>query len=84
MVHRDGVLAPETTITINKTRANDAENFEELIESYNTGSRTIEDMVHELTALMTASLNVERQRHVRENMSEEELMISGACAGVDR
>jgi type I restriction enzyme R subunit len=61
-------------ITINKTRADYAEKFEELIESYNNGSRTIEDLFHELTAL-TASLNTEQQRHVRENMSEDELVI---------
>jgi len=61
-------------ITVNKTRADYAEKFEELIELYNNGSRTIEDLFHELTVL-TASLNVEQQRHVRENMSEEELVI---------
>ena len=48
--------------------------FEALIESYNAGSRSIEDLFNELLAL-SQNLNEEQQRHVRENMSEEELVI---------
>ena len=48
--------------------------FEELIESYNQGSRNIEELFHELVALSKA-LNAEQQRHVRENLTEEELTV---------
>ena len=50
------------------------EKFEALIESYNAGSRNIEELFEELLKL-SRSLNDEQQRHVRENMSEEELVI---------
>lgn len=64
----------EKLIQVNKTRADFSEKFEELIESYNTGSRTIEEIFAELLNL-TNALNSEEERHVRENMSEEELVI---------
>lgn len=61
-------------IELNRTRTDFAEKFENLIESYNAGSRTIEALYQELLNLSN-SLNVEEQRHVRENMTEEELVI---------
>jgi type I restriction enzyme R subunit len=61
-------------IRLNSTRADFAEKFEALIDSYNAGSRNIEDLFNELVKLSN-SLNDEQQRHVRENMSEEELVI---------
>jgi type I restriction enzyme R subunit len=64
----------ERMIKLNRTRADFAEKFEALIESYNAGSRTIEALYAELLELSN-SLNEEQQRHVRENMSEEELVI---------
>jgi len=64
----------EKLIRLNKTRADFREKFEQLIESYNAGSRNIEDLFEELLALGRA-LTEEQQRHVRENMSEEELVI---------
>jgi type I restriction enzyme R subunit len=64
----------EKLIRLNKTRADYADKFEELIESYNQGSRNIEDLFNELLALSRA-LNDEQQRHARENMSEEELTV---------
>ena len=64
----------EKLIRLNKTRADFREKFEKLIESYNAGSRSIEDLFEELLALGRA-LSEEQQRHVRENMSEEELVI---------
>ena len=64
----------EKMVQINRTRANFAEKFEELIEKYNAGSATIEELYNELMAL-SGSLNDEQQRHVREQMSEEELVI---------
>jgi len=59
---------------LNKTRADFAEKFEELIESYNAGSRNIEELFDVLVKL-SRNLSEEQQRHVRENMSEEELVI---------
>lgn len=64
----------EKMIQLNRTRVDFAEKFEALIESYNAGSRSIEELFAELVALSN-SLNVEQERHVRENMSEEEQVI---------
>ena len=64
----------EKMIQLNRTRADFAEKFEALIESYNAGSRSIEELFEELLRLSN-SLNAEQERHVRENMSEEELVI---------
>ncbi|MFZ4777306.1 MAG: type I restriction enzyme endonuclease domain-containing protein, partial [Terrimicrobiaceae bacterium] len=64
----------EKLIRLNKTRADFREKFEKLIESYNAGSRSIEDFFEELLALGRA-LSEEQQRHVREKMTEEELVI---------
>lgn len=64
----------EKMVELNRTRADFSEKFGELIESYNAGSRTIEALYQELLDLSN-SLNVEEQRHVRENITEEELVI---------
>jgi type I restriction enzyme R subunit len=64
----------EKLIRLNKTRADFAEKFEELIESYNQGSQSIEGLFEELLKL-SRNLNQEQERHVRENMTEEELVI---------
>ncbi len=64
----------EKMIRLNRTRTDFAEKFETLIESYNAGSRSIEELFLELVQL-TNSLNDEEQRHVREHISEEELVI---------
>ena len=64
----------EKLIRLNKTRADFAEKFEELIESYNRGSQSIGELFEELLKL-SRNLSEEQQRHVRENMSEEELVI---------
>jgi type I restriction enzyme, R subunit len=64
----------ERLIRLNRTRTDFLQKFEELIESYNTGSRNIEELFEELLKL-SRSLSEEQQRHVRENMSEEELVI---------
>jgi type I restriction enzyme R subunit len=58
----------------NKTRAEFADKIEELIESYNAGSRNIEEIFEELLKL-SRSLSEEQQRHVRENLTEAELTI---------
>ena len=64
----------EKMIQLNRTRTDFAEKFEALIDSYNAGSRSIEELFAELVVLSN-SLNDEQERHVRENMSEEELVI---------
>ncbi len=64
----------EKMIRINRTRADFAEKFEALIDSYNAGSRSIEELFAQLVKLSN-SLNDEQQRHVREQMSEEELVV---------
>jgi type I restriction enzyme, R subunit len=64
----------EKMIEANPARADFAEKFETLIESYNAGSRSIEELFRELVNLSN-SLDEEEQRHVRENLSQEELVI---------
>jgi type I restriction enzyme R subunit len=64
----------ENLVRINRTRTDFAEKFEELIESYNNGSRNIEQLFEELLAL-SERLSDEQARHVRENLTEEELVI---------
>jgi type I restriction enzyme R subunit len=64
----------ERLISLNSTRADFAEKFEALIESYNAGSRNIEQLFEELLKL-SHSLDEEEERHVRENLTEEELVI---------
>ncbi|MGA2547971.1 MAG: type I restriction endonuclease subunit R [Rectinemataceae bacterium] len=59
---------------VNRTRTDFAEKFEELIESYNSGSRSIEELFEELVKL-SRDLDLEQQRHVRESMTQEELVI---------
>jgi type I restriction enzyme R subunit len=61
-------------IQLNPMRADFASKFEELIESYNAGSRSIEELFDELLRLSNG-LNEEQTRHVRENMTEEELVV---------
>jgi type I restriction enzyme R subunit len=64
----------EKMIRLNKTRTDFRAKFEELIESYNAGSLNIEDLFNELVVL-SRTLSEEQERHVRENMTEEELVV---------
>lgn len=64
----------EGMIRVNRTRADYMAKFEALIESYNTGSRNIEELFKALVEL-TESLSDEQQRHMRELLTEEELVI---------
>ena len=59
---------------VNKTRADYLVKFRELIDGYNSGSRNIEEVFKELLALSNI-LTEEQSRHVRENLSEEELTV---------
>ncbi len=61
-------------IRLNKTRADYLTKFEELIESYNSGSRTIQELFEELLKF-SRGLNEEEQRHVREHLTEAELTV---------
>ena len=64
----------ERMVLLNRTRADYLEKFQELIDGYNAGSRNIEEIFAELLALSNI-LTEEQTRHVRENLSEEELTI---------
>ena len=64
----------ERLLRVNPTRADFLAKFEALIESYNAGSRNIDDLFRELLAL-GQSLSEEQQRHVREHLTEEELTV---------
>ena len=64
----------ERLVRLNRTRANFTDKFEELIDSYNAGTRSIEELFEELV-ILSRNLSEEQQRHVRENMTEEELVI---------
>lgn len=64
----------ETMLTENPTRKDFMEKFQKLIDAYNSGSLNIEVFFKELVDL-TADLQVEDQRAIRENLSEEELVL---------
>jgi len=64
----------ERLVRLNNTRADYLEKFQELIESYNAGSRNIDEIFRELLDLSSV-LTKEQTRHVRENLSEEELTV---------
>ncbi|MBI2970454.1 MAG: HsdR family type I site-specific deoxyribonuclease [Gammaproteobacteria bacterium] len=64
----------EQMVRLNRTRADFLEKFQALIDAYNAGSRNIEEIFRELMALSQV-LTEEQTRHVRENLSEEELTI---------
>ena len=64
----------ERMVRLNRTRADYLEKFEALIEAYNSGSRNIEEVFKALLTL-TQTLTEEQERHVRENLSEEELTV---------
>jgi type I restriction enzyme R subunit len=61
-------------ILVNRMRVDFAEKFEELIDSYNAGSRNIEQLFEDLLTLSNG-LDEEQERHVREGLTEEELVI---------
>ncbi len=61
-------------VQLNKSRANYYERFQRLIEAYNADSENVDLHLHELIAF-TSSLNQEDQRHISEQLSEEELAM---------
>ncbi|MGC9395534.1 MAG: type I restriction endonuclease subunit R [Anaerolineae bacterium] len=58
----------------NRRRVDYQEEYRRLIDAYNGGSANVETFFQELVDL-AQQLNAEEQRHVRENLSEEELAI---------
>ena len=58
----------------NKSRTDFEERFEKLIADYNAGSLNVDILFNELVDF-TQDLNEEAERHIRENLSEEELAI---------
>lgn len=64
----------ETMLTENPTRKDFMEKFQKLIDAYNSGSMNIEVFFKQLVDL-TADLQVEDQRAIREHLSEEELAL---------
>ncbi len=64
----------ETMLRINRSRSNFLQKFEELISDYNTGSQNIEQLFIELLRL-SQSLTDEQNRHLREDLTEEQLVI---------
>jgi type I restriction enzyme R subunit len=61
-------------VQLNPTRADFREKFEALIATYNAGSRSVEEVYKQLLTL-SLQLSQEQQRHIRENLSEEELAM---------
>lgn len=58
----------------NPARIDFKERFKKLIEEYNAGSINVDIIFQELVAF-TQELNDEEERHIRENLSQEELAI---------
>jgi type I restriction enzyme R subunit len=58
----------------NRTRVDFLEKFQQLIDEYNAGSANVE-ATYEALLQFTQKLNEEEQRHVQEQMSEDELAI---------
>ena len=61
-------------IQLNNMRKHLQEKFEHIIDDYNSGKLTMEQMYVQLVAL-TNKLTQEEKRHLDENLSEEELVI---------
>ena len=61
-------------VQLNRSRANYQEKFQRLIDDYNSGSANIQLHFDNLIA-MAQELNVEEQRHIAEQLSEEELTV---------
>jgi type I restriction enzyme R subunit len=61
-------------VNLNPTRLDYLQHFESLIASYNAGSRNIQELFNELLTLSRA-LSDEQQRHVREQLTDEELTV---------
>ncbi len=65
----------ESMVKRNKSRTNYYEKFQRLIDDYNAGSMNVDILFDRLIKFVTEELNVEEQRHIAEQLSEEELAI---------
>ena len=61
-------------LKLNDMRKHFQEKFEQIIDEYNAGKLTMEQMYIQLVAL-TNELTAEEKRHLDENLTEEELAI---------
>ena len=61
-------------VQLNKSRVDYLEKFQRLIDEYNSGSANVELFFDKLVALVQ-ELNAEEQRHIAEQLSEEELAM---------
>ena len=61
-------------LTRNVTRINFAERLQSIIDAYNSGALTVENYFEELVAF-SKNLRTEEERHIRENLSVEELEL---------
>ena len=61
-------------VEVNRVRIDFREKFQKLIDEYNQGSRNVEDLLQQLLEL-AGQLQEEEKRHIRENVTEEELAI---------
>ena len=64
----------DNLIRLNASRYDFLDRFQKMIEAYNSGALSIEQLFSELVTF-TKDLNDEEQRHFRENISEEELAV---------
>ena len=64
----------DNMIRLNASRYDFLDRFQKMIEEYNNGAMSIEQLFEELVSI-SKDLNEEEQRHVRENVSEEQLAI---------
>lgn len=64
----------QSMIAQNRTRLDFLEKFQELIDEYNAGSANV-DAIFEQLLQFAKKLNEEAQRHVREELTEDELTI---------
>jgi type I restriction enzyme R subunit len=64
----------DNLIRLNASRYDFLDRFQKMIEAYNSGALSIEQLFAELVTF-TKDLSEEEQRHLRENVSEEELAV---------
>jgi type I restriction enzyme R subunit len=64
----------DNMIRLNASRYDFLDRFQKMVEEYNSGALNIEELFNELVKL-SKELNEEEHRHVRENVSEEQLAI---------
>ncbi len=61
-------------VRLNRQRMDYMRQFQRLIDEYNAGSRNVEQFFEDLIEF-TQNLSAEEQRHIAENLSEEELAL---------